>query len=182
MHHTNSIFPSMNSIIVCEALQTWKVPFIRHIRRGFLLNNFSHLRWERLGWMHWTMQRIHRRSVLDGFYNTHLDLTSVIRLAHLKEKGLLSCMNIAMHAQDRFLSEALSTVTAFIGFISGVNCLVFIEIGPVSECLSTFCTHVRFLSRVNSLMYFEMWFLGEGLLTLRTFIRLLCGMNSLMCN
>lgn len=36
-------------------------------------------------------------SGLDEFYDLHLDLTSVIRLSHFQETGLLSCMNTAMH-------------------------------------------------------------------------------------
>lgn len=74
------------------------------------------------------IMQCHIRSVLGEFYNIHLDLTSVIRPSHFQATGLLSRMNIAMHTQNRFLSEALSTITTFIGFISSMNCLVFIEI------------------------------------------------------
>lgn len=45
---TDNIFPSMNSIIFCEALQIWKFLIIQCILRGSLLNNFSHLRWKSL--------------------------------------------------------------------------------------------------------------------------------------
>ena len=101
----------------------------------------------------------------------------------LQEIQLVSLMFMMfMHTRNWLLGKALHRLTAFIRFISGVSCLVFIKIWPVVEALPTLGTHIRSLSCVNSLMHFELWFPTEGFPAVTAFIRFLSNMCSLMCD
>ena len=121
----------------------------------------------------WTARR-------NAWRNLHIDYVTSGQNIYWGSYWFSLVLGSLVSSKGRGTSEVFSTELTFIGLLSTVGSLIFLQLSIFIEDLPTHRAYMWFLSNVDPFVHMKPWTMSKGLPTLKTYMWLLSSVDFLM--